>query len=45
MMLNFNTDTNTMNLITEAPSLALSLAVGAVLVVGLLIVLENRKVD
>ena len=45
MMLNFETDTNTMNLMTEAPSLALSLAVGAVLVVGLLIVLENRKAD
>lgn len=45
MMVNFNTDANTMNLITEAPSLALSLAVGAVLVVGLLIVLENRKAD
>ena len=44
-MLNLETETNTMNLISEAPSLALSLAVGAVLVVGLLIVLENRKID
>jgi len=44
-MIDWNTETNTMNLITEAPSLALSLAVGAVLVVGLLIVLENRKAD
>ena len=45
MMVNFDTETNTMNLITEAPNLALSLAVGAVLVVGLLVVLENRKAD
>lgn len=45
MMLNFETETNTMNLMTEAPSLALTLAVGAVLVVALLIVLENRKAD
>ena len=45
MMLNFDTNTNTMNLINEAPVLALALAAGAVLVVGLLIVLENRKSD
>ena len=41
-MINWNTETNTMNLLNEAPSLAASLAVGAVLVVALLVVLEKR---
>ena len=44
-MINWNTETNTMNLINESPTLAVLLAVGAALVVGLLIYFENRKVD
>lgn len=44
-MINWNTETNTMNLMNESPTLAALLAVGAVLVVALLIYFENRKVD
>ena len=42
-MINWNTETNTMNLMTEAPTLSVCLAVGAVLVVGLIVYLEKRK--
>lgn len=44
-MINWNTETNTMNLMNESPTLSVLLAVGAALVVGLMIYFENRKVD
>jgi len=42
-MINWNTESNSMNLMSEAPMLAFSLAVGAVLVVALLVVLDKRE--
>ena len=42
-MINWNTETNTMNLMTEAPTLSICLAVGAALVIGLMIYLDQRK--
>ena len=42
-MINFNTETGTMNLITEAPTVSVCLAAGAALAVGLIIYLERRK--
>jgi hypothetical protein len=42
-VINWNTETNTMNLLTEAPVLSSCLVVGAVLVVMLLVTLEKRK--
>ena len=42
-MINWDTETNTMNLASDQPVLAFCLAAGAALVVGLLVWLEKRK--
>lgn len=42
-MIDWDVESGSMNLINEAPVLAFSLAVGAVLVVALLVVLDKRE--
>ena len=42
-MIDWNTESGSMNLINEAPLLAISLAVGAVLVVVLMVALDKRE--
>lgn len=42
-MIDWNTQTNTMNLASEQPVLAFCVAVGAVLTVALLVWIEKRK--
>lgn len=42
-MIDWNVESGSMNLINEAPVLAISLAAGAVLVVALLVVLDKRE--
>jgi len=42
-MINWDTETNTMNLMTEAPLLSICLTIGVVLAVVLVVVLDKRK--